>query len=215
MTVHCSHCGQLLPQINPLVWLAWEQIPAQCHVKRAIEVACTGKHSLAMLVTSNNLEIDAASLAYWANKYGAQAIVVTPCPCGNYGSPIRECTCAIELIAEHHQSPVWQMAEHADMWIELVEPTTSQKLDSRPRESITCMLARIAKARLPDQSIKLDELDDGCVQLLDAVVRQLDLSIWQIQCVLNVATTIMALAGAKKMHAAYLAEAVQYRYKQT
>ena len=211
MQLICQHCGQPEPDW-PEPQLEWSRVPAQFHVKRAIEVACTGKHSLAMLVPSG-LEIDAASLAAWANDHGASTVVVTPCPCGNFGNPKRECTCDVELITKHRKSAAWQTAKCADMWIELAPLTTSQKLDTRPSEPAERVLARIAKAKLPDKPITIAELDEASRQLLAAVMRHLDLSAWQVNTVLNVATTIMALTCALQLHTAHLAEAIQYRQR--
>ena len=207
----CQHCGQ--PSFNwPKPRLEWSQVPAQFHVKRAIEVACTGKHTLAMLVPGN-LEIDAASLADWATEHGARVVTVTPCPCGNFGEEKRECTCDVELVTEHRKSVAWQTAKYADMWIELMPLTGSQKLDTRLGEPAENVLVRITKAKLPASAITVAELDETSRQLLGAVMRQLDLSTWQVETVLKVATTIMALACTPKLHAAHLAEAIQYRQR--
>ena len=81
------------------------------HVKRALEVAIAGKHSI--LIVGNYLNTAAGG-----NPLPDNAYFVLPCPCGWLSDPMHECNCSIEQTKSHQASyPV------CDIKVELVRPT--------------------------------------------------------------------------------------------
>ena len=216
MLTICQHCGT--PVVTPEL-LSWEKIAGNYHVKRAIEVACTGSHTLT-LHTPAGLEVDALSLRQWALDHGAGAVViVSPCPCGNYGTSDRECTCNVELIAAYRDhDPAWQQAVNCDIHIDMVRPSYQQIVavaTGKVQEVDAKVVERITQAQQYKLQHTIDPtLDETSYMLLGHATRQLELSTVQVQHVLAVTMTITALCGVTKIHCAHLAEAIQYRQRQ-
>jgi predicted ATPase with chaperone activity len=212
----CACCGATIvtPELLP-----WEKVVGQYHVKRAIEVACTGGHT-PCLHAPNGLDVEAVSLHQWALAHGAGAVVmVFPCPCGNYGTPDRECTCSVELIAAYRTGdPAWLAAPNCDMHIDMVKPKYQDVVavaTGKVQESGEKVANRINYGkRFSNENVINPALDDTCYMLLGSATRLLELSSQQIQRVLAVTMTITALAGETKIHCAHLAEALQYRMRQ-
>jgi predicted ATPase with chaperone activity len=213
----CTCCG--VPIVTPEL-LPWEKIAGQYHVKRAIEVACAGGHTLA-LHTPNGLEVDALSLRQWALGHGTGAVVIVrSCPCGYYGTfDNKECTCSEELITTYRANdPAWAQAVNCDMHIDMVKPKYQDVIavaTGKVQESGEKVSTRIDYSkRFGNEHVINPALDDTSYMLLGSATRQLELSTVQVQRMLAVTITITALAGETKIHCAHLAEALQYRMRQ-
>ena len=185
------------------------RLKGQEHIKRALEIATTGNHS--MLVMCISCYDDGINFLWpIAQTLNISTNIRTPCPCGNFGSAERTCTCSDQLRDRFYAETMPVMPVHHDMYLEMhavsYEKLTSDRA-SEPHETVMERITR-AKAHLPKVSIALDAAGQS---LMKAAVRQLAFSQWQYEQTLNVAHTISALAGAKAIGAAHIAEAVQYR----
>jgi predicted ATPase with chaperone activity len=81
-----KRCGATLPPTEPLVYA---DIIGNEHAKRATEVALAGRHSIAFIGGA-----EAEALVAFCAGRGLTAFAIQRYPCGNYGHPVRECTCS-------------------------------------------------------------------------------------------------------------------------
>ena len=177
------------------------------HVKRAIEVALTGFHTIALYSTSNPLDMRAFAL--WLGRAGLTVYELTHCPCGNLGSADIACTCTAAETYQHQRGGEYAFAQiHADIHIEVVA-IPYEKLTGRKGESDERIIERVERAR--KVSVTLD-LDSTCLSLMKAAYRQLAMgSSVRYDSIIALAGTIAKMDGEKSIKATYLAEALQYR----
>jgi magnesium chelatase family protein len=182
------------------------------HAKRAIEVAVAGEHSIQFV---GAFESQAGDLCALARKLGVTARAVTPCPCGHFGDPARECICETQMIARHRRQ-VFGVQREFDITVEVSIPhadrivrwMNSGYAEGEPDEVV---MERVRRAQAaPDVSSKLDA---SCLSLLKTAISQLALSPAQVRGVARVAATIARLSGSDHLGAAHVAEAIQYRRK--
>ena len=202
----CRCCGAALRVEAPG---RLDDIKGQEHVKRAIEVAAVGAHPIAML--SEGCTDDMLRLAEIARScFGLAVYPLTPCPCGNHGSVVKECTCTPKAIERHKTTAQWRIARaRAELWI-LVTPVSAEKLigirRGEPNERVHECIAEAQQAPAP-----ATDLDGASQRLMTAALRQLDLSQVQYERVIAVAASVARLAGVKRIGPVHLAEAIQYR----
>ena len=182
------------------------------HAKRAVEVAAAGDHSIQFI---GAFESQAGDLCALARKLGVKARAVTPCPCGHFGDPVRECTCEAQMIARHRRQ-VFGAEREFDITVEVSIPhadrivrwMNSGYAEGEPNEVV---MERVRKAQAA-QGVSL-QLDATCLSLLKTAIAQLALSPTQVRGVTRVAATIAQLSGIDHLGAAHVAEAIQYRRK--
>jgi predicted ATPase with chaperone activity len=203
----CPSCGALLPA--PIGRL--DQIPDQAHLRRAVTVALTGKHSITFIGVGASLP-DALAYGRLCRGYGLTAYATTLCACGNAGNPYGACECTPEAIVAWRRRPAFQAALAADLVVEAALASVEQRLAhqrGRRGESDEALIAQAAEARgRPRPS---DALDGVSERLLAAAIRQLQLTTEQISRVLAVAQSIAQLADVPAVGPVQLAEALQYR----
>lgn len=188
----------------------WEDIPGCDNVKRAIEVAATGAHCIA-LVAVGNYE-DGEDLADAAERLGALPFLMLPCPCGWRGTAIEVCDCTPREYREWRNRQRGQYV--ADMSIRVFQPKSDhllQLLDGRPMESERDVQARISEARDRLNAAGTLGYDNSLRPLFKSALLQLGLNARQARDVLKVARTIAVMAHANTIGPAHLAEALQYR----
>jgi len=183
--------------------MKFEDICAQWHAKRALEVAIAGQHSIIFVGAWRS---QAADLARVAKTFDLKAKSTAPCPCGHYGDPIRECTCSVAQVGKWQQA---QLQGSFDIYIEMDIEREHEILahltkGGEPQETV---LTRIA-----NQAAYTDlTLDATSTSLLRAAINQLGLSFRQVSAIVAVARTIANLARSERIETAHLAEAIQYR----
>lgn len=205
MTI-CPHCHSVLPS-QPV--LDWENTKGYEHLKRAIEVSLAGGHSLTVIGNSQCENL--ASIVQAAINLGASIQLLPPCPCGNWGSYRRDCTCSTETVTEYRSSPAWNTALQADLFVDAGELDSRKLLDQRKGEALESVLARVNRAKLNSQTS--DKLDEAASGLLRSALGQFPSLGDTLSRVLRVAHTIAKLSSTSRtcVQAADLAEAIQYR----
>lgn len=199
-----------------------DMLPRQEHVKRAAEVGLVGLHPITLIGYGDSA--DALTVAAWVNAYvPGLATVVRPCPCGNHGDPLLPCLCTPEAIRAYRAQPDVAALLAADIVVEVPAHLTSVSL--RPGEADERVLERVAAARprqVNDERADADGksyvpqlLDAGAAGILRAAMRALPLSGMRVRNLLRVAASIAKLAAAEQIHAAHVAEALQYRSRLT
>lgn len=158
---------------------------------------------------------------------------MNPCPCGYFGDPTRECTCSRGLVESYQKRISGPMMDRIDIHIAvprvdyeklsgntLGEPSASvrQRVEAaRARQS-----ARFAGTSLhtnadmgPAEVRQFCELDQAGRNLIKAAMRQLGLSARAYHRVLKLARSIADLAGSEQIEVQHVAEALQYRPRQS
>ena len=157
---------------------------------------------------------------------------MNPCPCGYYGHPTHPCTCPPSAIARYQQRISGPLLDRIDLQVE-VAPVSYDELSGEAQgEASAPIRARVEAARkiqraryaamglegvycnaqLPAGALrKVCLLEPEASALMRGAFSRMGLSARAYDRVLKVARTIADLAGAKRISAAHLAEALQYR----
>ena len=146
-----------------------------------------------------------------------------PCPCGHAGDHRTDCTCRAGQVRRWRARVGAPLAERFDLFV-AVPAVTLGEIRRGAGEPSARVVARVAAARAvqirrggPNAAMGLGEvarrcrLDTAGRALLDAAFERLGLSAAALHRVLRVARTLADLAGAERLGAAHVAEAVQYR----
>ena len=157
---------------------------------------------------------------------------MNPCPCGNYGSPVRACTCSHHMITRYQKRISGPLLDRIDIHVEVPFVDFEKLGDERLGEPSESIQARVEAARQrqlerlsedgilcnADMSVeqvrKYCTLDGSSKSILESAMRQLHLSARGYHRVLKLTRTIADLNGEDQITPAHLAEALQYRAKQ-
>ncbi len=155
------------------------------------------------------------------------------CPCGNYGDPVKACSCSESAVSRYQRRISGPMLDRIDLFVE-VPRVDYEKLSSlSSAEPSSCVRQRVNQAReLQTQRLRergasdnaemspadvrdfcQTNLDEGAMSFLKLATNQLSLSARAFHRILKVARTIADLAGAETLTTAHVAEAVQYRQR--
>ena len=157
---------------------------------------------------------------------------MNPCPCGYYGDPTKECTCSASAIARYQKRLSGPLLDRIDIHLTVPRVEYEKLADDRLGESSGAVRARVEAARAiqaarfagagtvtnaemgPAQVRAWCALDAAGEGLMRAAMRQLQLSARAYHRVLKLSRTIADLAGAERVAASHLAEALQYRARE-
>ena len=155
---------------------------------------------------------------------------MNPCPCGNYGSPHRECSCQASDVQRYLARLSGPLMDRIDLHID-VPAVKYRDLASRENgEPSSRIRERVAKAReiqalrfasrrglyansdMQSKEIRefcrIDEAGEG---LLKMAITKLGLSARAYDRILKVGRTIADLAGRADIRPEHISEAIQYR----
>lgn len=154
---------------------------------------------------------------------------MNPCPCGNYGSRTRECTCSDGAIRRYLGRISGPLLDRIDVQVEVDAVPVSEIQSSNPAETSAQVRARVVAARKIQQqrlapyglfnnaqmsSAALKELcplSPECEALLAKAVEKMGISMRGYTRIIKVARTIADLAGDALISPLHIAEAIQYR----
>lgn len=154
---------------------------------------------------------------------------MNPCPCGNYGSKDKECTCSPSQIHKYLAKLSGPIMDRIDIHIE-VDNVSYDDLRSQDKEECSSDIkTRVDRARevqlqrfagtkiysnakmgVP-QTKKYCKLDDNGEYLLRMAFEKLKLSARAHDRILRVARTIADLEGSEDILQQHIAEAISYR----
>lgn len=95
------------------------QIIGNAHVKRALEIAEKGNHSILIIGNLTNVLQD-------GQPWPDDAWFSQPCPCGNFTAPKLSCSCLLEDIQRHRSA-----FPSCKITIELVRPTFNELIQEK------------------------------------------------------------------------------------
>lgn len=154
---------------------------------------------------------------------------MNPCPCGYYGDPVKECTCAPSLITRYQKRISGPLLDRIDIFMEVPRIEYEKLADDRLGENSGSIQKRVESARgiqrqrfhgkkiltnsemTPVEVKEFCQIDSAAQNLLRAAMKQFHLSARAYHRVLKLSRTIADLSGAQNISSAHLAEAIQYR----
>ncbi len=153
---------------------------------------------------------------------------MNPCPCGYYGSQIKECICKDKEIQRYIGKISGPLLDRIDIQIEVL-PAKYQKLQEESTECSSEIKKRVNEARklqlerykedkifsnselTPKLIKKYCEIDFESKKILEIAFEKLGLSARAYNRILKVARTIADLEKSNNIKGRHIAEAIQYR----
>ena len=178
---------------------AWASLKGNVFVKRALEVALAGRHTLTVIGHPKNGQTVIETIL-------PQATFLQPCICGYYEDRLHKCTCSVEEIAQYRRRKTWQLAIASDILIELILPTTNDYITME--ESFEVVQQRIATMRSRPAPETMDSLG---WELLRMAIKTFGFVSNVVERMRFVAGTIAALDGSLMIQSYHIAEAIQYQ----
>ncbi|MCP3942125.1 MAG: YifB family Mg chelatase-like AAA ATPase [Desulfobacteraceae bacterium] len=154
---------------------------------------------------------------------------MNPCPCGNFGNPLQECSCARPQIQRYRSKISGPLLDRIDIQIEVPQVSFGEMAGDNPSESSVAIRERVNNARkiqirrfkkqglLCNARMGSAYLKKVCLLEADAKVvlhqamDRLGFSARSFNSILKVARTIADLACEKKICRQHVLEAVQYK----
>ncbi len=158
---------------------------------------------------------------------------MNPCPCGFYGDPHRACTCSPSLVSRYQKRNSGPFMDRVDIFVEVPHIDYEKLADDRLGENSDRVRGRVEEARAvqrerfregkltcnaemtPPQVREFCHAEESAQSLVKTAMKQLYLSARAYHRVLKLARTIADLEKADIIKAHHVAEAIQYRPRQT
>ena len=157
------------------------------------------------------------------------AATMNPCPCGYLGDPARECRCTPQQVDRYRGRLSGPLRDRIDLGVWVPAVPFKTLTEAAPGESSAFVRRRVAaarqrqierggprgtrlNARLEGRALtRYCALDPAGLHVLDAASRRFHLTARSCHRLMKVARTIADLAGAERVTADHLGEAVQFR----
>jgi magnesium chelatase family protein len=157
-----------------------------------------------------------------------------PCPCGYFGDSVRPCTCTPAMIARYQSKLSGPLLDRIDIHVEVPRVDYDKLMNSESAESSEVVQKRVAAARerqyerfrqhkglFANADMRVTEINQYCVltadarKLLEMSVRRMQLSARAYHRILKLSRTIADLDASEWIDIPHVAEAIQYRPKNT
>ena len=154
---------------------------------------------------------------------------MNPCPCGNFGSPVKKCTCTPQKVTAYLNRISEPLLDRIDLQVE-VKPVEYADLSRRaPQESSAAIAERVQKAVeiqkkrfagtdiRSNSGITSDIIGEVCrltpdaEEMLKSAFEKLGLSARAYDRILKVARTCADLAGSADIGKSHIAQAISFR----
>lgn len=156
-----------------------------------------------------------------------------PCPCGYYGDTTKHCTCAPSLVLRYQKRVSGPLLDRIDLHIDVPAVQVEKLSDEKEAEASSSIQVRVQKARdrqiarykttqlTANADLTTKDIKQYCClseearELLKNAISRLSLSGRAYFRTIKVARTIADLDDSEEILASHLAEALQYRPRQT
>ncbi len=165
-------------------------------------------------------------------EYPANVMLIAsmnPCPCGNFGSKVKECTCSKNAIAGYLAKISGPMLDRMDLQVEMDTVGIHDIESAEEQEDSNTVKSRVLRARQIQQAryhglhihcnAQLDArhldtfcpIDDACRKLLSNAVERYGMSLRGYSRVRKVARTLADLAERTQINSEDIIKALQFR----
>lgn len=180
---------------------AWSKLIGNEHLKRAVEVALAGGHTIAVFGHPDN------GKKYLKEILGKKLLFLAPCPCGNFGDSRRVCTCTFGRIKSYRATRRFQKAALSDIRSILVTPRFQDFEGVGKSEPFLEVEERIAA--MSGLHVE-DAKDETSRQLFKTAFERFHFTAGMAEMVRAVARTIARLEHESVVKANHLSEAILY-----
>ena len=192
-----------------------------------------GQHTLEVLrqpLEDKRVTISRARVALTFPANFMLIAAMNPCPCGFYGDPVHECTCSLGAVRRYQQRISGPLLDRIDIHVDVPRVDYDKLTDDRRGEPSATIRERVEAARERQRARFRDtprlhanadmgpsdikdycQLEPAARQLLEATLRQMQLSARAYHRILKLGRTIADLAGSELVQMQHIAEAIQYR----
>lgn len=157
---------------------------------------------------------------------------LNPCPCGYFGSVIKNCICLPGQIARYQKKLSGPLIDRIDMYLDIPVVEVNKLIDSSDTEKSVNIRLRVINARIiqqkrfigtqvltnsemNNQQIKrFCTVNEETTSLLKKAIVRMNLSARSYHRVLKLARTIADLSQSEHIQLEHVAEALQYRLKE-
>ena len=151
------------------------------------------------------------------------------CPCGFYGDPQKGCTCSHSMVTRYQKRISGPLLDRIDIFVDVPRVEYEKLVGDCDAEFSAAARGRVEAARArqlhcfqgtplscnadigPVEVWNYCQVEDSAKGLLQAAMKQLNLSARGFHRVLKLSRTIADLARAEAIGIVHLAEALQYR----
>jgi predicted ATPase with chaperone activity len=192
---------------------AWERILGNGVLKRAMEIAIAGYHTLVYVGDPAYAWKDTQEVM------GPWARVMQPCPCGHFlahdGEP---CTCTWDMIEAHRKTRAFSDALDCDLMVRVTAPDFFDD-ESEPYASVYKRVQEVRMSQAfgvamqprPEWASYRHIGDAPSFQMLNEARKRWDFSTRRLLSVQRVAHTIALLDGDNLVRTRHMAEALSFR----
>jgi len=158
---------------------------------------------------------------------------MNPCPCGYYGDPFKECKCSSGEISRYQKRISGPLLDRIDIFVDVPHTNYEKLTEDKPGEKSDAVRARVKAShevqleRFRGTTLKCNadmtpkEVKEFCIvepaaqNLLRAAMKQLHLTGRAFHRILKLSRTIADLEHCDTIKTHHMAEALQYRHKET
>lgn len=164
------------------------KIPGNEFLKRAINIALSGRHTITVIGNPNNGLNHLRSVFENSvlEQNGCLFTFITPCPCGNFEDNFLICNCQTDTILEHIKTPEYQQATRSEIIVRLLTPMFS------------------------DYSFKKN-IDKTALELLRTACTKFYFTLSKMNKIIFVAETIAKMNSYEDVMSWHISEAIQYQ----
>ena len=165
-------------------------------------------------------------------KYPADFILIAamnPCPCGNYGNPLKECTCSFNEIRRYLNKISSPILDRIDIHIEIKPVKYEDLKDDSKSKSSAELKEEVVRARLiqeeryknekistnselnTNQMKKYIKLSEDVEKIAKMAFNKYNFSVRSFNKIIKMSRTIADLEGSKEIESKHLLEAIRYR----
>ena len=165
-------------------------------------------------------------------KYPADFILIAamnPCPCGNFGNPLKECTCTQNEIRRYLSKLSSPILDRIDIHIEIkpvkykdlddnIKTKSSKQMKEEVQRAREIQIKRYEKEEISTNGAlstrlmkKYIKLDKNVKEIGQKAFDKYNFSVRSYNKIIKMSRTIADLDGCEKIEAKHLLEAVRYR----